>query len=149
MNPQALENRLHTQIPLSKFMQVQVTRVDNTEVELQCILEPNHNHMGTAFGGSLSCLMILAAYCQTFKLIQANGHVVLKSSSMKFMIPVEETLRAICKTPSNEEVQSFTNTFHKKGRARIELESHILLKNGQVACTLTGEFVGISDSSDK
>ncbi len=147
MNPQILENRLHTQIPLSKFMQVQVTKVDDKEVELQCILEPNHNHMGTAFGGSLSCLMILAAYCQTFKLIQANGHVVLKSSSMKFMIPVEETLRAVCKSPSPEDIQSFTNAFSKKGRARIQLESQIILKNGQIACTLTGEFVGIADAN--
>lgn len=142
MNRKALEKRLHTQIPVSEFMQVEVIRLDD-DVELQCELAPNHNHLGTAFGGSLSALMILAAYCQLFRLIHENGHVVLKSTSMQFLLPVKEKLHAICKSPSKKDIQNFTNTFEKKKKARLNLESQIILSDGRVACTLTGEFVAV------
>ncbi len=96
ITPKSLEQYLHKKIPVSKFMQVEVTSIDQ-DIELQCALAPNHNHLGTAFGGSLSALMILAAYCQLFGLIEEQGHVVLKTTSMQFLIPVDEKLRAVCK----------------------------------------------------
>jgi thioesterase domain-containing protein len=144
LNTKQLEQRLHQQIPLSQFMQVQVIKADDTEIELQSDLNPNHNHLGTAFGGSLSCLMILAAYCQIFRIINESGHVILRSSSMDFLLPVEQTLRAICKSPSEESVQNFLKVYNKKGKARLSLESQIILDDGRVACTMTAEFVGVN-----
>ena len=138
----SLEQYLHKKIPLSEFMQVKVVRVDS-DVELQCDLAPNHNHLGTAFGGSLSALMILAAYGQLFRLIEENGHVVLKTTSMQFLIPVDEKLRAVCKSPSENEIQSFVKTFARMKKARMTLQSQILLADGRVACTLSGEFVAV------
>lgn len=139
----SLELYLHKKIPVSEFMQVEVTRIDE-DIELQCNLVPNHNHLGTAFGGSLSALMILAAYCQLFRLIEENGHVVLKSTSMQFQIPVDEKLRAVCKSPGETEIQNFTKTFARMKKARMTLKSQIILADGRIACTLTGEFVAIA-----
>ena len=138
----SLEIRLHKQIPVSQFMQVEVIRFEN-DIELSCDLAPNHNHLGTAFGGSLSALMILAAYCQLFRLISENGHVVLKSTSMQFLIPVEEKLHAICQSPSSEQIENFVKTYEKKKKARMTLESQIVLADGRIACTLVGEFVAV------
>jgi len=149
MKASDLEKRLHTEIPLSQFMQVRVIKADEASVELQCPLGPNHNHVGTAFGGSLSCLMILAAYCQIFQLIDENrtqdktSHVLLKSSSFEFFHPVDKDLKAICKISDLNAAQYFLKTYRKKGRARLILESQIFLPSGQVACQMKAEFVGI------
>lgn len=142
ITPKSLELYLHKKIPVAEFMQVEVTRVDQ-DIELQCDLAPNHNHLGTAFGGSLSALMILAAYCQLFRIIEEKGHVVLKTTEMKFLIPVDEKLKAICKSPGEKELLNFAKTFERMKKARMTLESQIILADGRVACTLSGEFVAV------
>lgn len=144
MHTQILENKLHTEIPLSQFMQVKVVLADQKQIELQAPLGPNHNHIGTAFGGSLATMMILAAYCQLFKIINESGHVLLKTSSLNYIHPVTGTIRAVCFAPSDEHVQKFNEAFSKKGKARLELKSQILLEDNRVACEMTGEFVGVN-----
>lgn len=144
MNASILETKLHTEIPLSQFMQVKVIHADEKKIELQCPLGPNHNHVGTAFGGSLATMMVLAAYCQLFKIINETGHVLLKTSSMNYIYPVKETLRAICNAPTDEQVKKFKDSFAKKGKGRLTLTSQILLADGRIACEMTGEFVGVS-----
>lgn len=144
MNAQALQDKLHAEIPMSKYMQVRVVRANEHEIELECDLAPNHNHVGTAFGGSLATLMVLAAYCQLFEIINETGHVLLKNTSMNFIYPVEETLRAVCKAPGLDQVKKFQEAYSKKGKARLELTSQIVLADGRVACQMTGEFVGVN-----
>src|SRR5438046_2898870 len=116
MNNADIEKLLHTQIPLAKAMNVRVVHSGENRIELTSPLEPNHNHLGTAFGGSLSALMLLAAYCRLFQLIEGKGHVVLKSSTMKFLKPVNEEIRAISLPASPEATQEFQKTYKKKGK---------------------------------
>lgn len=146
MKASTLETKLHTEIPLSQFMQVKVIHADEKQIELHCPLGPNHNHVGTAFGGSLATLMVLAAYCQLFKIIHETGHVLLKTSSMKYMHPVEETLRAICNAPTDDQIKKFKDAFAKKGKGRLTLTSQIVLADGRIACEMTGEFVGVGEN---
>ncbi|MCM2354904.1 MAG: thioesterase domain-containing protein [Pseudobdellovibrio sp.] len=144
MNAQALQDKLHSEIPMSKYMQVKVVRANQQEIELECDLAPNHNHVGTAFGGSLATLMVLAAYCQLFEIINETGHVLLKNTSMNFIYPVEEKLRAVCRAPTLDQVKKFQEAYAKKGKARLELSSQIVLADGRIACQMTGEFVGVT-----
>lgn len=146
MNASTLEKKLHTEIPLSQFMQVKVIHADEKQIELHCPLAPNHNHVGTAFGGSLATMMVLAAYCQLFKIIKETGHVLLKTSAMNYMHPVKETLRAVCVAPKDAEVKKFKDAFAKKGKGRLTLTSQILLADGRIACEMTGEFVGVGEN---
>src|SRR5690606_33240492 len=53
---------LHAKIPLARAMGVRVERCDSEGLVLTAPLEPNHNHLGTAFGGSLAALATLAGY---------------------------------------------------------------------------------------
>lgn len=142
MNKTSLEELLREKIPLAKAMDVRVTEADGETIELRCLLEPNHNHLGTAFGGSLSTLMILAAYCRLFYLMGGQGHVLLKSSEMKFLKPVEEDLCAICKAPSEKDSADFLKIYNKKGKARLFLTSEVILEDGSVAARANCEFVG-------
>jgi thioesterase domain-containing protein len=142
MDTLSLEKFLREQMPLAKSMDVHVLRVDPDIVELGCSLQSNHNHLGTAFGGSLGALMILAAYCRLFQLMDRKGHVLLKSSTMKFMRPVAEDLKAGCLPPPAKESQEFLTTYLNKGRAKLSLTSEIVLRDGTVASRMIAEFVG-------
>ncbi|MBX3021429.1 MAG: YiiD C-terminal domain-containing protein [Bdellovibrionales bacterium] len=149
MERAGLEQLLREQMPLALAMDVRVALADANSIELTCRLAPNHNHLGSAFGGSLSALMILAAYCRLFHLMNGQGHVLLKSSQMEFFKPVHEDLRAICGPPDPREAQEFLKTYNKKGRARLTLVSEIRLTDGTVAARMTGEFVGREEASGK
>ena len=139
-----LEIFLSDQIPLTSTLGVRVIHCDETRVELTCPLHPNRNHLGTAFGGSLATLAILASYAWLFRTLWIRGekrvHVVLKSSHMDYLRPVPEDLRAICLAPSSDDFERFLEVFDKKGRARIQLASTIETTSG-TACRLSGEFV--------
>lgn len=126
-------------------MDVRVLRVDEKAVELGCKLSPNHNHLGSAFGGSLTALMILAAYCRLFYLMNGKGHVLLKSCKFEFIQPVREDLRAVCLPPSQLESSRFLEVYGKKSRARLHLSSEVLLADGRIAARMQGEFVGRSE----
>ena len=144
MDRTSLETLLRTQMPLAKAMDVRVQRADLDHVELRCHLQTNHNHLATAFGGSLSTLMMLASYCWLFQLMNGRGHVVLKSSALEFLAPVKEDLRAICLPAPVAARAEFLKAYQKKGKARLNLESQVLLANGKVAARMRGEFVGVS-----
>lgn len=143
MNKNELEQFLHQQIPISKAFGVKVIKADQQQVELLCPLEPNHNHLGTAFGGSLSAVAILAGYTWIFQELNRLGHqvhILLKHSEIEYHKPVKEDLRAVCDGSSGEAFENFLKAFEKKGLARIELKTEIKTSEG-VACTLQGEFV--------
>jgi thioesterase domain-containing protein len=142
MDCQSLEKLLWAQIPLAKAMHVRVLKADEKEVEVACGLALNHNHLGSAFGGSLSALMTLAAYCRIFHMINGTGHVLLKSNATKFLRPVNEDLRAVCFPPLPEVISKFLNTYQKKGTAQLSLTSQIVLKDGSIASRMSAEFVG-------
>lgn len=138
-----LEAFLYTQIPLSKALGVHVLRIDETQVELRCPLEPNHNHLGGAFGGSLAAVAILAGYAWIFHALRTRGHdvhIILKSCDIKFLKPVSEDLHSVCPAPESLDFDRFLKIFERKGLARIKLNPRLLVA-GKTACSLTGEFV--------
>lgn len=142
MTKSQLETLLRKQMPLAKAMEVQVQQVDDTHMELTCALNKNYNHIGSAFGGSLSALMILAAYCRLFHIMGGEGHVVVKKNAAEFFKPVHEDLKAVCLTPSSPDVEQFMKLYTNKGRGRLTLVSEIRLKDGTVAARMESEFVG-------
>ena len=56
------EEFLCAKIPLTRAMQVRVEGYDKSGLVLTAPLAANHNHLGTAFGGSLAALVMLAGY---------------------------------------------------------------------------------------
>ena len=65
-------------------------------------LEPNHNHLGTAFGGSLSAVATLAAYALLWvELGDRTGHIVVHRSEIVYHRAVRGEIRAICRRPNS------------------------------------------------
>lgn len=139
-----MEEFLYRQIPLTRAMRVRVEDEDLRGLILSAPLEENHNHLGTAFGGSLAALMMLAGYVFLWlELNNRDAHIVISKSRIKFRRPVKNTLRAVCGRPTAEELEKFRADFGAEGKARISLEVRIE-ENDQTAADLEGIYVALA-----
>lgn len=144
MTEKNLTHFLNSKIPLTKLMQIQVTSATSESIKISAPLSINNNHMGTAFGGSLSTLMILSCYSWLFTLLEKKGedfHIVIKDAETKYFSPVKKDLLAVCLRPSDESIKNFVEAYDRKGVGRITLEAYIEDDKGQKACSMKGTFV--------
>ena len=133
------ERFLYEQIPLTRAMEVSVESADNDQLTLTAPLAANHNHLGTAFGGSLAALAMLAGYCLLWlELDDRTAHLVVSESVLHFRRPVRGELRATCHRP--KEISAFRSNFVEAGKGRLQLQVEIL-SEGEVAVVFTGTYV--------
>jgi thioesterase domain-containing protein len=146
-----LEKLLREKIPLVKALKAEIRKVHPDCVELWAPLAPNHNHMGSAFGGSISALLILGGYTWLYQFMLEQGHdvhVILKSCEIDYKFPIEEDLFIFGRAPAAGEIEKFLISFKRKGLGRIHLQSEIRIE-GKKAATLQGEYVvKASDATD-
>lgn len=138
-----LESYLHDKIPLARAMGVRVEAGAPASLVLTAPLEPNHNHLGTAFGGSLSAVATLAAYAMLWvELGDRTGHIVVHRSEIVYHRAVRGEIRAICRRPSDAELAEFRRQFAATGKARIRLGATIE-HAGRVCVEFAGDFVAL------
>ncbi len=143
MTPLEIEQFFHVKIPLTGAMGVRVESYDAQRLVLTAPLDANHNHLGTAFGGSLAALLILSGYGLLWlELGDAESHIVVRQTSLDYRRPVHDPLRAICNRPPADELATFRETFARRGKARIELHATIE-QAGAVAVEFRGLFVAL------
>ncbi len=139
-----LLNFLHTHIPLTKSLGLQIVSIDEEGARIKAPLAPNHNHMGSAFGGSLSTMMILSGYIWLYDQLQKHGHiahVILAKEEAEYLLPVTADIEVLAKTPSESSWKKFEETFKRKGIARIVISSEIKSSSSTPAALFKGEFV--------
>ena len=141
------ERFLHEQIPLSLAMGVRVESFDESALTLTAPLGPNHNHLGTAFGGSLGAIALLAGYGLLWLEIKDRAcHIVVRSSTTDYRRPVRGRLHAVCRRPDASDLVHLRQTFLKKGKARIRLQVDVV-DDGEVCVAFEGVFVIIREAS--
>lgn len=142
-SPDGVERFLHEQIPLSRAMSVRVRAWQDGELVLAAPLEANHNHLGTAFGGSLAALATLAGYALLWlELGDPAAHIVVRRSEIDYLSPVRGELRAVCRRPGNAELARFRRHFARHGKAGIRLR--VTIGSAEEECLVfTGTFVAL------
>ena len=143
MQPLRIEHYLHSHIPLSKAMGVQVLSATPDAVRLAAPLAPNLNHRETVFGGSASALAILAAWTLLHVRLEAEGinaRLVIQRNNMHYEKAMAGTFYAVALAPETVAWKKFTHTLERKRRARIRTGS-VLECGGVRAGELEGEFV--------
>lgn len=139
------EEFLHQQIPLTRAMGVLVRSWDGVELRLAAPLEPNHNHLGTAFGGSLSALVTLAGYSLLWLLLgHREAHIVIRESSIRYRRPVRGELLGICRHPGEAAWEAFHSQFLQTGKASLSLHAEVV-EASQVCVEFAGDFVALVD----
>jgi thioesterase domain-containing protein len=133
-------------IPLATAMKVEIRRLDAAGLELAAPLAPNRNHMGSAFGGSLQGLAMLAGWSVTLVAAGTPGasHVVVRDARMRFKRPVTGELRARAAMPSPTAVADFRAALAAHGRAPLAVAVEIVSEAGSVAARFEGEFVAFA-----
>jgi thioesterase domain-containing protein len=131
----------HEQIPITRAMGLRVVKNDENGFVVEASVALNSNHLRTAFGGSINAVATLAAYGLLWlELSDPTAHVVVAESSIRFLRPVRETIRAICLRPGAEEIRAFHSHFVAGGKARITLRVKVI-EAGETAAEFDGIFV--------
>jgi thioesterase domain-containing protein len=138
------EKFLHEQIPITRAMGLRVIAHDDTGFTVEAPVALNSNHLRTAFGGSINAVATLAAYGFLWmELNDAAVHVVVAESSIRFLRPVRETIRATCPRPGANLLSDFRSQFGERGKARITLRVQVT-EAGETAAEFEGRFVARS-----
>ncbi|WP_020400832.1 YiiD C-terminal domain-containing protein [Kordiimonas gwangyangensis] len=141
----AVEDYLHSHIPISKAMGVTAVHASDNRVVLRAPLDLNINHKSTAFGGSLQALATLS--CWTLLHINlrhaANaGEIVITSSNINYIRPVTQDFEAEATLPEGNRWPLFLKTFDRHGKARIQLTASIV-EDDELAIDYTGSFAAL------
>jgi thioesterase domain-containing protein len=135
------EEFLHEQIPITRAMGLHVVANDEHGFTVQAPVALNSNHLRTAFGGSINAVATLAAYGFLWmELNEAAAHVVVAESSIRFLRPVRETIRATCLRPDANTLATFRAQFAERRKARITLHVNVT-EAGETAAEFEGRFV--------
>lgn len=139
MTNQELQDFLYHEIPMAQALGVTIL----DEATVMGPLSLNRNHMETAFGGSLSSLLILSCYAWLFQTLDKSGHkvhVLIQTGHTDYLLPVKEDIKATTLPPSEADLKKFFEIFSRKGLARITLHSEVRTTQG-IACSFKGDFV--------
>ena len=138
----ALEQLLHSEIPISRAMGIRVTHYDGANLTLDAPLEPNFNHKSTAFGGSLYSLAVLCGWgLLHLKLaeVKLHRHIVIQESNIRYLHPVVQDLHAECRLDDTA-FKRFLRTLDKHGRARLSLDV-VISQGNRHAVEFSGLYV--------
>ena len=139
-----LENKLHNEIPLTKFMDLKITKYDEKELITIAPLNKNINDKGTAFGGSLATLTIISGWSICWlisKELEINSeNIVVIKNEHSYRKPVTKELICHTKRPTKDEIVNLKNKLLLKKSASIKISSQII-EDGEVCVDFTGYYV--------
>ena len=131
-------------IPLARQMGVRLVRLDEEGLLASAPLGLNHNHLGTAFGGSVHNLATLASWGLVLAMLDAPDRtdLVIQESRVRYLTPITGDFEAHCAIPDAPGPQRFRRAFATRGRARITV--HAAVRQTQaIAAEFTGVFAAL------
>jgi len=145
-----LEHYLHEQIPLSLALAVHVEHAGPELVRLSAPLAPNLNHRGTAFGGSVASLAILAGWSWLLtRLVHRRPlpRLVIQEQNVEYLAPIDAAFEASCAAPPEAVWRRFLRSLDERGRGRLELTAEVT-SEGRIAARFRGLYVAIAETGD-
>ena len=113
-----LQNKLHSQIPMTKLMNLKIEDYNDKELITTAPLDININDKGTAFGGSLATMTIISSWSICWLIskelgFDSNNIVVIKNEN-SYKKPVTKDI--ICHTtkPTIEQLNILKEKLEKK-----------------------------------
>lgn len=144
------QKRIHEMIPLSQALGVRLEAYDGHGLVVSAPLEPNHNHHGTGFGGSVYAVAVTSAW-GLVELVLADlglrGNVVIQFGEIEHLAPVTSDFYAVCRLPGGEVPDRFRKSLARHGRARLSLISEVycgapsLTPSAEPVAVFQGRFV--------
>ena len=139
-----LQDKLHSEIPLTKLMEIKIQDYNESELITTAPLSININDKGTAFGGSLATMTIISSWSICWLIskelgFDSNNIVVIKNEN-SYKKPVTKDI--ICHTtkPTIEQLNILKEKLEKKKSASIKIYSKII-EDGEICVEFEGYYV--------
>jgi thioesterase domain-containing protein len=136
-----LQCRLDREFPLARHIGVRAELAEDRCLVMRAPLAPNANDKGTAFGGSMFSLAVLAGWAWAARHLAAHridADVVIQESTVRYLEPARGELRAVLEAPAGATARRFRAMLERAGRGRIRL--HVGVFDGT---TLAARFEGL------
>ncbi len=125
-----LLNKIHSQIPLTNHMKIDIKKYDSTNLITTAPLDININDKGTAFAGSLSTITTISAWSICWLITQELGFndtsIVIIKNQTKFFKPVTKDILCTSIKPSNQEIAELKEKLERKRSGSITVQSSII-----------------------
>ncbi|QDF28591.1 YiiD C-terminal domain-containing protein [Halarcobacter anaerophilus] len=125
-----LEKKLHSEIPLTKYMQLKVKELNENFLITKAPLNPNINDKSTAFAGSLSTLVTISAWSICYLKLKEMGFdncmIAVIKSDTAYRAPVTKDLICETKVPTVEQLNLLKRKLEEKKSGSIKIESKIV-----------------------
>lgn len=150
-----LERLIQEKMPITEHLEFSLTSDEEGRLRASAPLQPNANHMGSAFGGSLSMLATVTGWAMMHQVVQdavedmkRRVEVMIQESDIEYMRPVHENISVICEPPDEDALERFQQMLDRWGRARLELKCKIDAA-GERAVTFMGRYVALEEGEDE
>jgi thioesterase domain-containing protein len=146
----AAQAKIINDIPLTRFMHLDIAAWDGDTLRMTAPLAPNINDKGCAFGGSLASIMTLA--CWSLIKLTADERalacdIYVQDSTVRYLLPLWEDFTAEARLADNQSLTGFFSTLVTRGKARLSMHCDIRLADGSVASSLNARFVALRSNA--
>lgn len=135
---------LQDKIKLYEHLGISFLEITDAKVRLKSLLSENTNHKGTAFGGSLYSVAVMAAYALALQGLRERNipteNIVIQKGEIQYLKPVEGDFEVEAAFESQNAQELFYQTLQEKSRARGLITSQVFV-GGDLKAVLRGTFV--------
>lgn len=149
-----LERLIVEEMPITEHLEFSLAADEDGRVHASAPLQPNANHMGSAFGGSLSMLATVTGWAMMHQVFEdavedmkRRVEVMIQESDIEYLRPVYENISVICERPDEDALERFERMMDRWGRARLELKCKIDAA-GERAVTFMGKYVAMAKGEE-
>lgn len=139
-----LEKRLHHEIPMTKYMKLQLESLNDKELISTIPIDVNINDKGTAFGGSSNALTIISGWSVCILLSEElefnDTMIAIIKNQSSFRAALTKDLVAHTYLPSKEEIQKIKKRLISKGSTTLTIKSEII-EDGKVCLDFEGLYI--------
>lgn len=129
---------------MSQAMGLKITAIKETEAQVFVPLDPNINHVGTAFGGSIYSASALACYALFQAIAQKAGdlsdEIVIQEGQIKYLSPILGDFQISATPDDPQAIDQFIQTLHRHGKARLNLTAQTWF-GGKICAQFSGIYV--------
>ena len=138
-----LQIKISSEIPILKEMGMEIRKVEKNESLIHFPLQPNHNHKGTAFGGSIYAACTAACYALIYsRQIQsqiADRDLVITQGEIKYKKAVKQDFFARAELVEPD-WQSLLESLKNRRPEKLMMTCFIYSGSDEINCEFTAHF---------
>lgn len=145
MNKNEFQKYLYDHIPVTEKMGFEVLDYSAESIRIKAALDININHRFSAFGGSISSLLIMAGWSYLRLLVEEFEEIptiVIQNSSVNYYKPIVNDFIAEVEFLPEAALEKMHKQFHRFGKARLQVKT--LIKDDEdkeLLADFTGSYV--------